>query len=260
VPKNGQIGWFRLRLSVDSAVNQQMVLMIQQSSASEVYLNGLLIHQFGTLSTTPREIKAFNPLEKPVSFPFKKDSRQVLAVRYALQPQVLYANHFGSQNKILAIVLISTEKAMDRYSKSSNFNNVWNSFAIGLNIILCVLYFAFYLYYPKQRANLYFSIYCLFALMINAFSMYWHDMNQVDGLYLIKNLDLSVGVISSLFLLTAIYRLFEQKIDVFYVGLLLLGLVSILMAFGVYNWGWLVYSFPFNANLGLENIVKKRCG
>ncbi len=238
IPKNGQIGWFRLRLSVDSAINQQMVLMIQQSGASEIYLNGKLIHQFGNLSTNSREIKAFNPLEKPVSFPLQKDSLQVLAIRYALQPNVLYANHFGSQNKILSIVLISTEKAMDSYGKLSNFNNVWNSFSIGLNIILCILYFAFYLYYPKQKANLYFSIYCLFALMINTFSMYWQNMNQVDGLYWLKNLDLSVGVISSLFLLTAIYRLFEQKIDVFFAGLLLLGLVSILMAFGVYNWGW----------------------
>jgi len=82
--------------------------------------------------------------------------------------------------------------------------------------------------------------------------MYWSNMNQVDGLYWLKNLDLSVGVISSFFLLTAIYRLFEQKIDIFFVGLLLLGLVSILMSFGVYGWGWSVYSLPFNLLLRID--------
>ncbi|MFN8347766.1 MAG: hypothetical protein U0X91_22365 [Spirosomataceae bacterium] len=244
--KTGQIGWFRLHLSVGNTINQQMVLMIEQSGASEIYLNGLLIHQFGTLSTNAHGIKAFNPLAKPVSFPLQKDSLQVLAVRYALQPKVLYATHFGSQNKALSIVLTSIENAMDNYGKSSNFNNAWNSFSIGLNIILCILYFAFYLYYPKQKANLYFSIFCLFALMINVFSAYWHNMNQVDGLYLIKNLDLSVGAISSLFLLTAIYRLFEQKINAFFVGLLLLGLLSIVLSFSFPIWGWLVYGLPFN--------------
>ena len=88
--------------------------------------------------------------------------------------------------------------------------------------------------------------------MTNAFSMYWSNMNQVDGLYWLKNLDLSVSVISSFFLLTAIYRLFEQKIDIFFVGLLLLGLVSILMSFGVYGWGWSVYSLPFNLLLRID--------
>ena len=48
IPKSG-IVWFRLNLSIDSSLNNQLVLIIQQSGASEIYLDGKLIHRFGTL-------------------------------------------------------------------------------------------------------------------------------------------------------------------------------------------------------------------
>ncbi len=77
IPRSG-IVWFRLHLLVDSAVNNQMVLMIQQSGASEIYLNGKLTHSFGLLSTNPHEVKAYNPFDKPVSFPVTNAPVQIL--------------------------------------------------------------------------------------------------------------------------------------------------------------------------------------
>ena len=44
IPRSG-IVWFRLHLSIDSALDNQLVLIIQQSGASEIYLDGELIHQ-----------------------------------------------------------------------------------------------------------------------------------------------------------------------------------------------------------------------
>src|SRR4051812_20784764 len=61
VPKSG-ICWFRVRLSIDSTLNDQLVLLIQQSGASEIYLNGKLLYRFGVLSPNPDKVKAFSPL------------------------------------------------------------------------------------------------------------------------------------------------------------------------------------------------------
>ena len=67
----GNVCWLRIHLSIDSTVSQ-LVMMMQQSVASEIYLNGKLIHRLGVLDVNPNKIKAFNPNEKPLSFPFDK--------------------------------------------------------------------------------------------------------------------------------------------------------------------------------------------
>ena len=50
VPKSG-IMWFRLRLKSDSTLfNRQLVMRIYQTGASEVYLDGKLLHRLGIVS------------------------------------------------------------------------------------------------------------------------------------------------------------------------------------------------------------------
>jgi two-component system, NtrC family, sensor kinase len=71
------ICWFRLHMSIDSSINHQLALMIYQSGASELYLNGHQIANFGVLSTNPREIKAYDPWGKPVLFPVNNGTNQV---------------------------------------------------------------------------------------------------------------------------------------------------------------------------------------
>ncbi len=82
------IGWMRLRFTVSKeARSQQLSILIKQSIASEIYLNGRIIKQYGNISDEPSKIKAFNPLYKPVSLILSNDSIQVIAVRFAVQPR-----------------------------------------------------------------------------------------------------------------------------------------------------------------------------
>lgn len=75
ISKNGDISWLRLTLVVDSILKDQLVMMIQQSGASEIYLNGKKIHSFGVLSKTPENIKAWSYFyPRPVAFPVEKGS------------------------------------------------------------------------------------------------------------------------------------------------------------------------------------------
>src|SRR5688572_278856 len=48
--RNTRVVWFRRRLNFDPAENQQLVMRIIQKGASEIYLDGKLIHKLGRVS------------------------------------------------------------------------------------------------------------------------------------------------------------------------------------------------------------------
>ena len=150
VPKSG-IVWFRLHLSCDSAIDNQLAMTIQQSGASEFYLNGKLIYSFGTLSNDPAKVKAFNPHEKPVPFPISNLRQQVLAVRYALQPNISYSTHFGNKNKALYIVINTFENAINQFKQTHIQIERKGGFWAGVFFILGILYLAFYLFLPTTN-------------------------------------------------------------------------------------------------------------
>jgi hypothetical protein len=43
---NNKIVWFRLFFEVDTAINRGLAMQIEQAGASEMYMNGKLIHRF----------------------------------------------------------------------------------------------------------------------------------------------------------------------------------------------------------------------
>ena len=122
IPKSG-IGWFRLHLSLDSSLlKRQLALVIQQSGASEIYFNGNKIQNFGTVSSNPENVKAYDPLWKPLSITFNALVDQVLAVRYVLEPNIFYTTIFETQNPALSIRAMYSDRAIDYYPKDTSFN------------------------------------------------------------------------------------------------------------------------------------------
>ncbi|MDX2071824.1 MAG: hypothetical protein SFV55_25550 [Haliscomenobacter sp.] len=150
LPRSGKIGWFRIHLMIDSSLNQQMVMLIQQSGASEIYLNGRLIQQFGTLSTDPQKVIAFTPALKPVSFPTTNRHIGVLAVRYALQPGIGYSSHFGTVNTALTISLNTVENGVDTYESIHWAAVQPHPIRVGIFFSLAILYFGFYFFTERE--------------------------------------------------------------------------------------------------------------
>ena len=241
-----KIGWFRLHFTVDTSVIHQLTLMIQQSGASEMYLDGKLIHSFGVVSTNADEIKAFNPLNKPVSFPVPDATEQVLAVRYALQPGLHYNTYFLGLNNGLHILVNTTENAVDQYQQTEVSEQKSIVFKLAIFLILGVLFFAFYLFYPTQKVNLYFAVYAFLLAVVWSLFLYLHGHHYLEHRFLILNIELVIQVAATLSMLTAIYRLLGQRIDLVYFSLFLLGLISIPLAVLFYSWGWLVFGVLFS--------------
>src|SRR4051812_24340746 len=85
IPKKG-IVWFRIRLMSDSTFNQQLVMRIYQTGASEIYLDGKLIHTLGTVNPESSLLKYYSPNDKLLSFPLVQNKEHTLAIRYANSP------------------------------------------------------------------------------------------------------------------------------------------------------------------------------
>ena len=240
IPRSG-IVWFRLHLSIDSSLNDQLVLVIQQSGASEIFLDGRLIHRFGTLSADPEKVKAYDPQWKPVSLPMSKIARHVLAVRFALQPHIRYTTMFTTNNHALWIQIKDVESGVDFYGEQVSILIRHEFFLIGVWFLFCVLHFAFFLFDPTQKANLYFALYASFyataMVMQHVFYLRTHD---VADKFFLGNVSFVFFSTGNLLLLTALSRMLQQKRDIFYWGLICFAGVSIFLNAGLYRWGWIL--------------------
>lgn len=77
-------GTFRLRFTLDSALlSLALGLAIMQQGASEIYLDGQLLGRYGTLGTSARTTRGFNPRYRMLPFMLRTAGPHLLAVRYA---------------------------------------------------------------------------------------------------------------------------------------------------------------------------------
>ena len=226
---------------------------MNQAGASEIYLNGKLIHQFGVISTNPNNIKAFNPNNMPESFPVSEGKEQVLSIRYALQPNILYETNFGTANEALSIMLNTTEKAVNKYYDDLTLNLSRDFFRIAVYAIMFILFFTLYLFFPARKVNFYFSIYTL--LIAISWLLYLETRLPILKLrtYWLNNASVILEVSANIFMLTAIYLILEQKRGWFYWLGLFLGIISILFSMLVYGWGWMIFGFIYPQYIAFES-------
>jgi signal transduction histidine kinase len=252
VSKKGDVFWLRLPVLItDSTLKEALIMTIQQSGASELYLNGKLIQRIGVFSADKSQIKAFSSGREPLNLQIQTNQLQTLAVRYALQPNVFYGTHFARLNSLFQLEIGSLKTWYNKENKAQ-FETYWNNVLGTLLITLCILFFAFYLFFPKQKVNLYFAIYsALMAIPIELFNGFY-TIKYTENYYWVSNAIIIMGVVGYSFLLLAIYRLFTQKTGIAFWLIILLGIICVPMAFLVYKWGWVIYGILFNLSVNLE--------
>jgi serine phosphatase RsbU (regulator of sigma subunit) len=155
------IGWFRLTLDVDSSlIGIPFALdVVMQSGASEVYMNGDLLYQFGQVSADPTLEMPYQE-RRPRSLVFKYPGKHVIAVRYSnhhadhfvdsgynagFQYQLVEMNH-----QISYVVNLTRQATMNQY------------FFSGILLVFTLIHFLLFLFYSKQTQNLYFSLFTAF--------------------------------------------------------------------------------------------------
>ncbi len=211
------IVWFRFHFTLDSSLSQKgIALLIKQTGASEFFLNGQLIKQFGKISDDRGMVQAVTPaIGSFIGLPVNKSGDQVLAVRFAIQKNIPYVVFAGRPNQTLALEVIETD-AISSYLES-NITVYFDFTRTGLFLILSVLHLSLFFFNPSQKANLYFLIYaivnCLGSFLAGIVYTHVHFATTKTLLLIFSAL---VVWLSFLFFLTAVYKTFNYRRGLIY--------------------------------------------
>jgi signal transduction histidine kinase len=177
------IGWFRLKLFIDSSLyNKVLAVVMTHYGASEIYLDGKLINQYGIPSKDPLAEKTFRPLfAQPVMMPLDNKPEHLLAVRYSFQNANTLFKKYGNvvwsvleQNSSAGFMIHFGEPndAIALYRNSLERNLLLAIITLCALLMIGSFHFFLYIFYSKDRFNLYMAIFC-FVLAAHSFTMYF---------------------------------------------------------------------------------------
>lgn len=158
LPQSGWngLGWFRLHLTVDSTLwNVPLALYLMQTGASEVYLNGQLLYQFGKVGERQETESAFQD-PNPKHIMFGAQASHVLAVRYSNHATQWYNRHgigAGFECQLGELNAYIADRA-GRVRQSTVYQMFFTA-AFGAFAFVHFLLFAFY---PRMKENLYYAL------------------------------------------------------------------------------------------------------
>ncbi len=207
------IGWFRIHIEVDTTlIDQTIALLITQSGASEVYLDGKLIHTFGVIDqkNTTNEVR-YDPQFVPMDIRFEKTRKHILAIRYA--NSVALSDYkkgikLGGFNLKFAKLRDST---IYKYLNSNVLTGIF-TFYFTFFLALSFLHFVIFLYYKANKSNLYYSIFA------GAFGTYFLSI-MISGNFMTPDFVATVNHLASMLsdfylpaLIAMLYSIFYKKI------------------------------------------------
>ncbi len=212
LPKSGWegIGWFRLHLSVPDEELWHLPLALHvtyQAGASEIYLDGELIYEFGTVGTRTEKEKPYwarNP--QVISFSGKTD--QVIAVRYSnfSSPESIPMLGFGLR---LTELNRDIKRHISQARGITTFQMVW----MAISIFMMLQHLLLFIFYPRARENFYFaiSIGSIGAFVFLVFQLVFLATSVTRMLFLLQLLE-CVYVLMFLAGMLFLYTLFYPKL------------------------------------------------
>ena len=88
---------------------------------------------------------------------------QVLAVRFAIQKDIPYIKFAGFPNPCF-VIHVTAIRYIKNYVQNYDYSFEFENIRAGIFFILAILHLSLFIFYPTQKANLYFFIYaCLWS-------------------------------------------------------------------------------------------------
>ncbi len=211
------IGWFRVHFNIDSSLSEEsLTLFVQLTGAAEIYLNGKLIANYGKFSNNPEQVKAAHlPWNEFIGLPVKSAGVQVIAVRFAVQKNLLYPPIPWYRNYAL-LIRIMQQKEATAYLQS-NINYYLDYLRAGVFLILAILHVSLFWFYRAQVANLYFFIYSIIFCITTLLASIVHTHVHTAAVNVFFNMvPWPTQQLGLLLLLTAAYKMFNYRMGVAY--------------------------------------------
>ncbi len=235
------IGWFRLVLDVDSSiVGKSLGIDIPvQNGASEFYLNGKLLYSFGVVSAdSTKEI--FATERTPKSIVFTEPGLNVIAVRYSNHK----ADHFveSGYNAGFRYLLVDLNHQISGALRTTRWTSVHQFLFTGILLVFTIIHFLLFLFYPKQKQNLYFALFTSAFGVMNFLSYEAYYSNMGMDVINLAQVQFVLVLFTMLFFLLFSYSLYYNHIP---------------RQFWLFTVSFLTLGFSFSASQGevLEMVI-----
>lgn len=208
------IGWFRLHVTVDSLLaGKPLALLVEKhSGASEVYIDGRKVLEFGDFSEIPvNVVPSSNKNPRVITFP--EGEEHVIAVRYTDPNYAENIEKLGSSG--FRFLLGDWE-----YHSASTMTFIRNwtqrfMFFLGIMVGFGVIHILLYLYYPKENRNLYFSLFAFFLALL-VYSHYKIELSgTADQTIFLTRVIFSTEVITLVFATIFTHSIYKQTLSVY---------------------------------------------
>src|SRR6185312_9259186 len=236
--KNAGVGWLRLHIRAYSAVARQRILAwVSQYSASEIYLDGKLIQQYGHISHDPAKTIAVTPAGELFELKLKGGGTQVVAVRLGYQSRILYVSPLYVPLPAFSMYINGYKAATANSEDLSKLNQeqlVMYSIASGIFLILCLIHLLYFIFDRSQKISLYYLIYCLsvFYIYLTFVYIFYQGHSETLSTYmLIFNAGIICFCTAFLFLVLVVYVLFGYHGRTVFKVLVILSLAVVLGIF-----------------------------
>jgi hypothetical protein len=239
--RQAQMGWFRLKLQVDSTILQQaLALAIRQVGASEIYLDGRVIYRLGVVSNVPEQEQTANLKGEVYSFQLNGQHTHQLAIRYSFTTANFYHNIDGWSNPCLALQLQSSNQAHIDQLYGTLIPFILDFVMSSLYLLLGVTFLFFYFSFNTRKPYLFFGLYAIGQLIAYIFFLLRlrPTSTSFDALcYLVGFVLINIFI---LFQLAGTYELYNRPKGVAFYGLVCYAVLTVPGMLLFYNDAWMV--------------------
>jgi signal transduction histidine kinase/DNA-binding response OmpR family regulator len=231
-------GWFRLRFTLDSTLQKEsLALRVEQTGASEIYLDGRLIGNYGRIGDRETGVQGASlPFGEFISLQPDSRPEHVLAVRFALQKGIPYINFVGRYNPTLALTAMEM-KSVTKFIRSNVY--FLDYVKSSLFFILALLHLVLFLFSPERKANLYFFIFSLLSTFNNlVHPITYQHIEQLDVKMYLFIASFLLYTSAYLFFLMATYAVFKHPKGMIFKAIVALYFLNIILFLVYYNVGW----------------------
>ncbi|WP_421796147.1 ATP-binding protein [Haliscomenobacter sp.] len=195
--------WLRIKLD---AADKTVALTVKQSGATSIFLNGKLIKSYGKIDPTGAHTTAFSPIGEYLLLHL--DSTQnTLAIRYYFQQGIRYKGAFDARYPLFEGKLFPPDALSNNLEPIKYF---WEGFNMATGIVLFLIHFILFLFYPPTKANLWYSL----SSLLSAIVAYCLLSEKIQGELYIKNqfilLALFISPLATFLLFLTVYLLLRQ--------------------------------------------------
>ena len=213
--------WLRRRFRLSDSLRQQtLVLQCIRMGAVDIYLNGQLL----TDSTQRARSRGFFLAPGLLEVPRNGPAEQVLAVRFVPRRLALLLGTDRLRPLTLTLISLPEWQQLERVWAHLE-TSYWVLATVFL--LLALLHYTFYLYNPAQPANRDFARYalcfCLGSLCVNFQAQSFGELPSWKWSLAVSVAQFALMFLSGLWMVRAMYRLFDFRPGRVFVGLVVSG-------------------------------------